>query len=153
MASSVSIPTKVAPKRHVTVRVWCVRRCAIKRGRTDLLGNTSAGNSASPTQCVECHEDVFQAEDPFLISIADVSRTHFYADAVRDVCVRFPDEDPKARLCVGSCERQCTDLLDAAQRRSSFGDWRIFPRRGISVSFLPQGPFWCTNDHEGRNAE
>ena len=30
LASSGSIPTKVPPKPHVTVRVWCVRRCAIK---------------------------------------------------------------------------------------------------------------------------
>ena len=34
-------------------------------------------------------EDVFRVEDPFLISIADVSRAHFYADAVRDVYVRI----------------------------------------------------------------
>ena len=47
--------------------------------------------------CVACQEDVFRVEDPFLISIADVSRAHFYADAVRDVYVRLPDEDPKAK--------------------------------------------------------
>ena len=46
---------------------------------------------------VACQEDVFQAEDLFLISIADVSRAHFNADAVRDVYVRLPDEDPKAK--------------------------------------------------------
>ena len=44
---------------------------------------------------VACQEDVFRVEDPFLISIADVSRAHFYADAVRDVHVRLPDEDPR----------------------------------------------------------
>ena len=47
--------------------------------------------------CVACQEDVFRVEDPFLVSIADVSRAHFYADAVRDVYVRLPDEDPKAK--------------------------------------------------------
>ena len=35
--------------------------------------------------CVACQEDMFQVEDPFLMSIADVSRAQFYADAVRDV--------------------------------------------------------------------
>ena len=30
LASSGSIPTKVAPKSHGTARVWCARRCAIK---------------------------------------------------------------------------------------------------------------------------
>ena len=30
LASSGSIPTNVAPKPHVTPRVWCVRKCATK---------------------------------------------------------------------------------------------------------------------------
>ena len=64
LASSGSIPTKEAPKPHVTVRVWCVRRCAIK-GRTDLLGNTSAGNSARPTRCCVSGRR-FSSEGPFL---------------------------------------------------------------------------------------
>ena len=46
---------------------------------------------------VACEEDVFHGEDPFLISTADVSRAHLYADAVRDVHIRLPDEDPKAK--------------------------------------------------------
>ena len=67
---------------------------------------------------VACQEDVFQAEDPFLISIADVSRAHFYADAVRDVYVRLPDEDPKAKqpgVC-GKLRKTMYGFLDAAQR-------------------------------------
>ena len=47
--------------------------------------------------CVACQEDVFRVEDAFLISIADVIRAHFYADAVRDVYVRLPDEDSKTK--------------------------------------------------------
>ena len=65
-----------------------------------------------------CQEDVFQAEDPFLISIADASRAHFYADAVRDVYVRLPDEDPKAKAarCVcGKVRKTMYGSLDAAQ--------------------------------------
>ena len=52
-----------------------------------------------------------RVEGPYLISIADVSRAYFYADAMRDVYVRLPDEDPKqsSQACVGNCERQCTD--------------------------------------------
>ena len=67
---------------------------------------------------VACQEDVFQVEDPFLISIADVSRAHFYADAVRDVYVRVPDEDPKAKqpgVC-GKLRKTMYGSLDAAQR-------------------------------------
>ena len=40
---------------------------------------------------------MFSVEEPFLVTTADVSRAHFYADAVRDVHVRLPDEDPKAK--------------------------------------------------------
>ena len=37
---------------------------------------------------VACQDDVFRVEDPFLISVADVSRAQFYADAVRDCWTR-----------------------------------------------------------------
>ena len=83
------------------------------KGRADLRGNTSAGNSASPLS-VACQEDVFQVED----SIADVSRAHFNADAVCDVYVRLPDEDPKAKqpgVC-GKLRKTMHGSLDAAQR-------------------------------------
>ena len=68
--------------------------------------------------CVACQEDVLRVEDPFLISIADVSRAHFYADAVRDVYVRLPDEDPKAKqpgVC-GKLRKTMYGSLDVAQR-------------------------------------
>ena len=67
---------------------------------------------------VACQEDVFHVEDPFLISIADVSRAHFYADAGRDVYVRVPDEDPKAKqpgVC-GKLRKTMYGSLDAAER-------------------------------------
>ena len=51
---------------------------------------------------VACQEDVFQVEDPMLITIADVSRAHFYADAVR--------EKRNNQACVGNCERRCMAL-------------------------------------------
>ena len=68
--------------------------------------------------CVACQEDVVRVEDPFLISIADVSRAHFYADAVRDVYVRLPDEDPKTKqpsVC-GKLRKTMCGSLKAAQR-------------------------------------
>ena len=68
--------------------------------------------------CIACQEDVFRVEDPLLISIADVSRAHFYADAVSDVYVRLPDEDPKAKqpgVC-GKVRKTMYGSLVAAQR-------------------------------------
>ena len=53
-----------------------------------------------------------------LITIADVSRAHFYADAVRDVYVRLPSEDPKTKqpgVC-GKLLKTMYGSLDAAQR-------------------------------------
>ena len=67
---------------------------------------------------VACQEDVFRVEDPFLISIADVSQAHFHADAVRDVYVRLSDEDPKAKqpgVC-GQLRKTMYGSLGAAQR-------------------------------------
>ena len=96
---------------------------------------------------VASEEDVFRVEDRFLISIADVSRAHFHANAVRDVYVRLPDEDAKAKQ-PGVWRETSKDNVRTFGRspttaralRSSFGGERIFPRRGISVPFLPQGP-------------
>ena len=67
---------------------------------------------------VACQEEVFQVEDLFLISIADESRAHLCADAVRDVYVRLPDEDPKAKqpgVC-GKLRITMYGSVDAAQR-------------------------------------
>ena len=92
---------------------------------------------------VACQEDVFRVEDRFLITTADVSRAHFYADAVRDVDVRWPDEDLQAKqpgVC-GKLRRTIYGSLDAVQR------WREHNAhvleagglsRGFSVPFLPQ---------------
>ena len=66
---------------------------------------------------VACQEDVFRVGDPILISIEGVSRAH-YTDAVRDVYVRLPDEDPKAKqpgVC-GKVQKTMNGSLDAAQR-------------------------------------
>ena len=67
---------------------------------------------------VACQEDVFRVEDPLLISVADLSRARFNADAVRDIYVRLPDEDPKAKqpgVC-GKLRKMMYGSLDAAQR-------------------------------------
>ena len=67
---------------------------------------------------VACQEDVFQVEDLFLISITYVSRAHFYADASRDVYVRVPDEDPKAKQpgVWWKVRKTMYGSLDAAER-------------------------------------
>ena len=101
--------------------------------------------------CVACQEDVLLVEDPLLISIADVGRAHFYADAVRDVCVRLPDED-SSQGCVGNCERQRTDLWTQPNDGESITlkFWRLedFPEawhlRATSSTRTWRRTFWCT---------
>ena len=66
--------------------------------------------------CVAHQKDVFRAEDPLWISIADVSPYH--ADAVRDENVQLANEDPKAEepdVC-GKLRKTMYGPLDAAQR-------------------------------------
>ena len=137
LASSGLIPTKEAPKPHVIVRVWCARRCAMK-GSNRPSRKHLRWETLRILLGVACQEDVFQVEDPFLISIADVSRAHFYADAVRDVYVRLPDEDPKAKVC-GKLRKTMYKSLDAAQHWGEHyaqGGGRVFPRCGFSVPLL-----------------
>ena len=93
---------------------------------------------------VTCQEDVIQVEDLFLISIADVSRAHLYADAVRDAYVRLPDEDPKAKQS-GVCGEIAKDdvrilgCCPALVRTlcPGLGGGRVFPMCGFSVPLLP----------------
>ena len=95
LASSGSIPTEVAPKPHVTVRVWCVRTCALK------------GSDRSSRQHLR-----WKLCEPY--STLRVRKTY----AVRDVYVRLPDEDPKAKqpgVC-GKLRKTMYGSLDAAQR-------------------------------------
>ena len=95
---------------------------------------------------VACQEDVFHVEDPFLISTADVSRAHFCADAVRDVHIRLPDEDPKAKqrgVC-GKLRKTMYGSLDAAERWgrtlcSGFGGGRISPSVAAPCHFFHEG--------------
>ena len=114
LASNGSIPTRVAPKLHVTARVSEVRH----KGVEPIFSATPPVETLRVLLCVASHEDVFRVEDPFLIFTADVSRAHFNADAVREVYVRLPDEDPKAKE-PGVCGKLCKTTygsLDASQR-------------------------------------
>ena len=54
------------------------------------------------------------------VQLIDVSRAHFYADAVRDVFVRLPPEDPRSHEH-GLCGKLCKTMygsLDASEQWS-----------------------------------
>ena len=56
--------------------------------------------------------------DPYKILLIDVSRAHFYADAVHDVYIQLPEEDPRSSeegIC-GKLEKTMCGTLDAAER-------------------------------------
>ena len=55
------------------------------------------------------------------VQIVDVSRAHFYADAIRDVFVKLPQEDPRAceeGIC-GKLQKTMYGTLDAAEQWSA----------------------------------
>ena len=56
--------------------------------------------------------------DPYKILLIDVSRAHFYADAVRDAYIQLPEEDHRSSeegIC-GKLEKTMYGTLDAAER-------------------------------------
>ena len=140
LASNGSIPTKVAPKPHDRSRLVCTE--VRHKGVEPIFSATLPLETLRVQLSVACQEDVFPVEDPFLVTTADVSRAHFCADAVRDVYVRLPDEDPKAKQPgVWEIAKDavrffgCCPTLDRTLC-SGFGGGRIFPRRGFSVQLL-----------------
>ena len=97
---------------------------------------------------VACQEDVFQVEDTFLIFIADVSRAHFYADAVRDVSVRLPDEDTQGKAArrawkIAKDNVRIFGCCPASGRTfcPGFAGWRVLASRGFRFA---KPTFWCT---------
>ena len=120
-------------------RVWCGRRYATKE-------TNRSSQQRRPWKLYEfcsvlrVRKDVFRVEDSLLISIGDVSRVHFFADPARDVNVRLPNEDPKAKepgVC-GKLRKTMYGSLGAGQRwREHYAREDLGDRRGLSVPFLP----------------
>ena len=91
-----------------------------------------------------CQERFFLGDEcAFLISIADVSRLHFFAYAVRGVHVRLLTEDPKPKdpaRCMWNTkdDARLWMLLSGGETIAPRSwRWMIFPRRGFSTPFLP----------------
>merc|ERR1712155_389724 len=59
-----------------------------------------------------------QQHDPMCITLADISRAHFYALSTRPTFIRLPPEDPKAGVhgVCGRLLRTMYGTLDAAER-------------------------------------
>ena len=68
-------------------RLVCTK--VLHKGVEPILSATPPLEALRILLCVACQEDISRVEDPFLI--------YFYADAVRDVYVRLPDETQKQR--------------------------------------------------------
>ena len=63
-------------------------------------------------------EDPANSQSPLTLTLADVSRAHFYAEATREVYIQLPPEDPKAghRDTCGRLLRTMYGTLDAADK-------------------------------------
>ena len=152
LTSSGSVPTRVAPNPTLSLASG-VFGGAPRSGQTNLLSNTALGSSTTLTLCFVSGRR-FRVKEPFLISIADVSRAHVYADAVRDVYVRSANEAPKAKelgVCVEKLRRRCTDpwvLLNGGEnitprswRREDFPEARLLRATSSMKACRPTS--WC----------
>ena len=130
------IPTKEAPKRYRS-RLLCTE--VRHKGVEPIFSATPPLETLRILLGVACQEDVFRVEDSFLVSIADVSRAHFYSDAVRDVYVRLQGKAARRVWEIAKGDARIFGCCRALGRTlcSGFGGGRVFPRRGFSVPLLP----------------
>ena len=93
-------------------------------------------------------EDPTGLSDPLMVSLVDVSRAHFYADAEREVYVQLPDEDPRASepgIC-GKLLKTMYGTLDAAER------WAAHYTAVLeSAGFTPGKASPCHSYHQGHD--
>ena len=81
LASGGLVPTKGSAKaQRYHSRLVCTE--LRHKGVEPIFSATPPLEAPRVLLCVACQEDGFLVENPFLISTADVSRAHFYADAV-----------------------------------------------------------------------
>ena len=132
LASSGPIPTRtpLSSPRHRS-RLVCTE--VRHKGVEQVFSAAPPVEALRALISISRQEDVPQVADPLLISIADVSKAHFNADAVRNVYVRLPEEDSTmyGTLDAATVERAlCTGLRMR----------RILTGPGIPVPLLPQEP-------------
>ena len=133
---------------------WCV--CKLRREGVEPIFSAALPleNSASPQSVSRVREDVFRVEDPFLITAADVSRTHLYADAVsrrlRPIARREPQGKAAKRVWEITKDDvrffECCPTLGRTPCSSVVGG-RIFPGAwllcAISSMRACKHTFWC----------
>ena len=73
--------------------------------------------------------------DPWRVALGDVSRAHFYADAVRDVFIRLPREDPRSSMpgACGKLGKTMYGTLDAGAQ------WSLHYTRILLAAGFQQG--------------
>ena len=87
-----------------------------QRGTDPVFSATPPLEALRALLALAAQENPEQSANPLRISIADVSRAHFYAEAKRDTWVRLPPEDPRhgeSDVC-GKLLRTWYGTLDAA---------------------------------------
>ena len=111
LASSGSISRKVAPKPHVyRSRLVCTE--VRHQGVEPIFSATPPLETLRVLLCVACQEDAFRVEDPFLISIADASRAHLYAnDPLTVELAECLDSDRAGDPCFR--KSQCSGHIEA----------------------------------------
>ena len=88
------------------------------------------------------------SRDPYKMMLIDVSRAHFYADAVRDVFIKLPEEDPRSSVpgACGKLEKTMYGTLDAAER---WGEH--YASTLVSAGFVRGAASPCHFHHPGKD--
>ena len=103
---------------HPNVRSRLVCTEVRPKGVEAIFAATPPLESLRMRLAILSQEDPATTNDPYCLSLSDVSRAHFYAKAVREVYIQLPPEDPRhgdKDVC-GRLLRTMYGTLDAADR-------------------------------------
>ena len=89
-----------------------------RKGTDAVFSATPPLESLRLLLTIAASEPPSRTKDPLRMYVADVSRAHFYAEAVREVYIELPKEDPRSQDpdAVGRLSRTMYGTLDAAER-------------------------------------
>ena len=112
------IDTNKGDALHPAVRARLVAMEVRRKGTEAIFSATPPLEALRAVIALTARENPAGRSDPVKLYTADISRAHFYADAVRRVFVELPREDPKSadKGTVGLLQKTMYSTLDAAEQ-------------------------------------
>ena len=112
------IDTNKGDRQNMNIRSRLVCTEIRRKGTEAVFSATPPLESLRALIARAASEPPIASSDPYKIMLVDVSRAHFYADAVRHVFIQLPAEDPQSSVpgACGKLEKTMYGTLDAAER-------------------------------------